>query len=157
LYGAFTAFVLWSHHFHTERKKASDFPRDLLIFFDHSLHGEIDRRAFPDGARKFAGIGMSATAIFGTPQNYAWAQQVPKDDKRIKAEYRACPAKGGKQPVVVIHENRGHNLYIEDLARRLATANFLALAPDGLTSVGGYPGDDKKGAALDTVVPAGRP
>jgi len=94
--------------------------------------------------------------------NYAWAQQVPKDDKRIKAEYVtvqspqgngsikgyfAQPASAGKHPVVlVIHENRGLNPYVEDVARRFATNNFMALAPDGLTSVGGYPGDDEQGA-----------
>jgi carboxymethylenebutenolidase len=148
-----------------ERKKASDFPQELLNLFDHYVHGEIDRRSFLDGAKKFAGIGMSAAAIFEALRpNYAWAQQVPKDDKRIKAEYVtvdspqgngnikgyfARPAKGGKQPaVLVIHENRGLNPYIEDVARRLATANFLAFAPDGLTSVGGHPGDDEKGATL---------
>ena len=154
-----------SHHSHMERRKASDFPQELLNLFDHYVHGEIDRRAFLDGAKNFAGIGMSATAIFEALRpNYAWAQQVPKDDKRIKAEYVtvdspqgngsikgyfARPAGGGKQPgVLVIHENRGLNPYIEDVARRLATANFLAFAPDGLTSVGGYPGDDEKGATL---------
>ena len=95
--------------------------------------------------------------------NYAWAQQVPKDDKRIKTSYEtvqspegngsikgyfARPASGGKLPaVLVIHENRGLNPYIEDVARRFAIANFIAYAPDGLTSVGGYPGDDEKGAA----------
>ncbi|HYB40223.1 MAG TPA: dienelactone hydrolase family protein, partial [Candidatus Methylomirabilis sp.] len=109
--------------------------------------------------------GLTAAAILESlAPNYAWAQQVPKDDARIKAErvtvpspegngsiraYFVRPASaGGKLPgVVVIHENRGLNPYIEDVARRLAVANFLALAPDGLTSVGGYPGDDEKGAA----------
>ena len=97
--------------------------------------------------------------------NYAWAQQVPKDDKRIRTEYATVPSpqgngsiKGylvrpananGKFPaVLVIHENRGLNPYIEDVARRLGTANFMAFAPDGLTSVGGFPGDDEKGAEL---------
>ena len=148
-----------------ERKKASDFPQELLNLFDHYVHGEIDRRAFLDGAKKFAGVG-SATAIWESLRpNYAWAQQVPKDDSRIKAEYVTVaspqgngkikgyfvrPANGtGKLPgVLVIHENRGLNPYIEDVARRLGTANFLAFAPDGLTTVGGYPGDEEKGAAL---------
>jgi carboxymethylenebutenolidase len=146
-----------------ERMKASDFPQELLNLFDHYVHGEIDRRAFMDGAKKFGGIGMSATAIWEALRpNYAFAQQVKKDDTRIKAEYVTVdspqgngkikgyfvqPAKvSGKIPaVLVIHENRGLNPYIEDVARRLGTANFLAFAPDGLTSAGGYPqGDDAK-------------
>jgi carboxymethylenebutenolidase len=153
-----------------ERRKASDFPQDLLNLFDHYVHGEIDRRSFLDGAKKFAGIGMSATAIFEALRpNYAWAEQVPKDDSRIKVEYVTVPSpkgngsiKGefvkpakaaGKLPaVLVIHENRGLNPYIEDVARRLGTANFLAFAPDGLTSVGGYPGDDEKGAQVFNTV-----
>jgi carboxymethylenebutenolidase len=149
-----------------DRKKASDFPQELLNLFDHYVHGEIDRRSFLDGAKKFASAGMSATAIWESLRpNYAWAQQVPKDDTRIKSEYITIdspqgngkikgyfvrPANGtGKLPgVLVIHENRGLNPYIEDVARRLGTANFLAFAPDGLTTVGGYPGDEEKGAAL---------
>jgi len=109
---------------------------------------------------------VSATAIWESLRpNYAWAQQVPKDDGRIKAEYvtvdspqgngkikgyfvRPANATGKVPGVLVIHENRGLNPYIEDVARRLGTANFLAFAPDGLTTVGGYPGDEEKGAAL---------
>ncbi len=149
-----------------ERKKASDFPQELLNLFDHYVHGEIDRRSFLDGAKKFASAGVSATAIWESLRpNYAWAQQVPKDDSRIKTEYITVdspqgngkikgyfvrPANStGKLPgVLVIHENRGLNPYIEDVARRLGAANFLAFAPDGLTTVGGYPGDEEKGAAL---------
>jgi carboxymethylenebutenolidase len=149
-----------------ERKKASDFPQELLNLFDHYVHGEIDRRSFLDGAKKFAGAGVSATAIWESLRpNYAWAQQVPKDDSRIKAEYatvnsprgngtikgyfvRPANAAGKLPGVLVIHENRGLNPYIEDVARRLATANFIAFAPDGLTTVGGYPGDEEKAAAL---------
>jgi carboxymethylenebutenolidase len=149
-----------------ERKTASDFPQELLNLFDHYVHGEIDRRAFLDGAKKFAGAGMSATAIWESLRpNYAWAQQVPKDDARIKAEYvtidspqgngkikgyfvRPANATGKLPGVLVIHENRGLNPYIEDVARRLGTANFIAFAPDGLTTVGGYPGDEEKAAAL---------
>jgi carboxymethylenebutenolidase len=149
-----------------ERKHASDFPQELLDLFDKYVHGELDRRGFLDGAKKFATGGLTAIAIWESLRpNYAWAQQVPKDDGRIKAEYAtvqspqgngsirgylARPANAaGKLPgVLVIHENRGLNPYIEDVARRLAVANFIAFAPDGLTSVGGYPGDDEKGAAL---------
>jgi carboxymethylenebutenolidase len=147
-----------------ERKKASDFPQELLDLFHEYQHGEISRRAFLDRASKFAVGGLTTAAIFESLKpNYAWAQQVPKDDSRIKAEYVtiqspqgngsikgyfAQPASmSGKLPaVLVIHENRGLNPYVEDVARRFATNNFIALAPDGLTSVGGYPGDDEQGA-----------
>jgi carboxymethylenebutenolidase len=149
-----------------ERKRASDYPQELLNLFDHYVHGEIGRRRFLDGAAKYAVGGLTAMGIWESLRpNYALAQQVPKDDKRIKAErvtvnspqgngsirgYYVRPANvSGKLPgVLVIHENRGLNPYIEDVARRLAMANFLALAPDGLSSVGGYPGDDEKGAEL---------
>src|SRR5947209_4859394 len=149
-----------------ERKKASDYPQELLDLFDQYVHGGIGRREFLDGAKKFATGGLTATAIWESLRpNYAWAQQVAKDDSRIKTErvtvdspqgngsirgYLIRPAKaGGKLPgVLVVHENRGLNPYIEDVARRLGTENFLALAPDGLTSVGGYPGDDEKGAKI---------
>lgn len=149
-----------------ERKRASDFPQELLNLFDRYVHGEIGRRDFLDGAKKFAIGGLTATAIWESLRpNYAWAEQVSKDDSRIKAEYTTVPSpqgngsiKGylvrpakasGKVPgVLVVHENRGLNPYIEDVARRLGVANFMAFAPDGLTSVGGYPGDDEKGAQL---------
>ena len=148
-----------------ERKKASDFPQELLNLFDGYVHGAISRRKFFDGAQKFAVGGVTAAALFGMLKpNYAWAIQVPPDDKRIKAEsttvpspqgnasikgYLVRPANATKLPVVlVIHENRGLNPYIEDVARRLAVADFIAFAPDGLTSLGGYPGDDEKGLAL---------
>jgi carboxymethylenebutenolidase len=149
-----------------ERKQASEYPQELLNLFDLYVHGEIDRRAFLNGAKKYATGGLTAVGIWESLRpNYAWAEQIPKDDKRIKAEYVSVPSpqghgtiKGyfvrpanasGKLPaVIVIHENRGLNPYIEDVARRLAAANFMAYAPDGLTSVGGYPGDDEKGAAL---------
>jgi carboxymethylenebutenolidase len=146
-----------------ERKVASDYPQELLDLFHEYQHGDISRRTFLDRAGKFAVGGLTVAAIFeGLRPNYAWAQQVPPDDKRIKVGYEtvpspegngsikgylARPSKGGKHPVVlVIHENRGLNPYIEDVARRLALVNFTAFAPDGLTSVGGYPGNDEKGA-----------
>ncbi|PYR96837.1 MAG: dienelactone hydrolase [Acidobacteria bacterium] len=149
-----------------ERKKASEFPQELLNLFDKYVHGDIGRREFLDGSKKFAVGGLTAAAIFESLRpNYAWAEQVPKDDKRIKAEYanyqspqgngtmkgylaRPSNARGKLPGIVVVHENRGLNPYIEDVARRLAVANFLAFAPDALTPLGGYPGDDEKGGEL---------
>jgi len=151
-----------------ERKKASDFPQELLDEFHLYVHGDIDRRTFLDRAGKYAVGGLTAAAILDMLKpNYAWAEQVPKDDKRIKAEYATVPSPQGngsikgylvrpanasataKVPaVLVVHENRGLNPYVEDVARRLGTSNFMAFAPDGLTSVGGYPGDDEKGGEL---------
>src|SRR5262245_31198659 len=148
-----------------ERKKASDFPQELLDLFHEYQHGDITRRDFFDRAGKFAVGGVTVAALFESLRpNYAWAQQVPKDDRRITVGYETVPSpagngsiKGyfarpasisGKLPaVIVVHENRGLNPYVEDVARRFAVANFIAFAPDGLTSVGGYPGDDEKGAA----------
>jgi len=149
-----------------ERMKAQDFPQELLNLFDRYVHGDIGRREFLDGAKKFAVGGLTATAIWESLRpNYAWAQQVAKDDSRIKSEYatvtspqgngsirgylvRPANASGKLPGVLVVHENRGLNPYIEDVARRLATANFMAFAPDGLSSVGGCAGDDEKGAKL---------
>lgn len=148
-----------------ERKKASDYPQEVLDLFHEYQHGDLSRRNFIDRLGKYAVGGVTALAIFESLKpNYAWAQQVPKEDSRIKASYETVqspegngsirgyfvrPANGSKFPgVIVIHENRGLNPYIEDVARRFAVANFIAYAPDGLTSVGGYPGDDEKGAAL---------
>jgi carboxymethylenebutenolidase len=148
-----------------ERKRASDFPQGLLDLFDGYVHGGINRRQFLARARKYAVGGVSAAALFRMLKpNYAWAIQVPPDDKRIKAEsatvaspqgngeikgYLVRPAGSAKLPIVlVIHENRGLNPYIEDVARRLAVADFIAFAPDSLTSLGGYPGNDEKGSEL---------
>jgi carboxymethylenebutenolidase len=153
-----------------ERKQASEYPQELLDLFHEYQHGEITRRDFFDGAAKFAVGGLTVTVIWESLRpNYAWAQQVPKDDPRIATGYETVPSpdgngsiKGyfarparaaGKLPaVLVIHENRGLNPYIEDVARRLAVLDFVAYAPDGLTSVGGYPGDDEKGAAAFRTV-----
>jgi carboxymethylenebutenolidase len=152
-----------------ERKKASDYPQELLDLFHEYQHGDINRRTFLERAGKFATGSLTVAAIFESLRpNYAWAQQVPPDDKRIKVGYEsvqspagngsikgylARPAQGGKLPVVlVIHENRGLNPYIEDVARRLALANFIAFAPDGLTSVGGYPGSEEKAVAAFRTV-----
>jgi len=156
-----------------DRKKASEFPQELLNLFDRYVHGDVDRRTFLEGAKKFATGGVTVAALFEALRpNYAWATQVDKDDSRIKAGYETVPspqgngsikgylvrpAKGGKAPgVVVVHENRGLNPYIEDVARRLGTEGFVAFAPDGLTSVGGYPGDDEKGAQLFGQVDRGK-
>src|SRR3984957_9470984 len=153
-----------------ERKKATDFPQELLDHFDKYVHGDISRREFLDRANKYALGGLTAMAIWESLRpNYAFAQQVSKDDPRVQTEYVtvsspegngtirgyfARPANAGEKlpGVLVIHENRGLNPYIEDVARRLASANFLAFAPDGLTSVGGYPGDEEKAAALFKTV-----
>jgi carboxymethylenebutenolidase len=152
-----------------ERKKASDFDPDLLRLFHRYVHGGINRREFLDGAARFAVGSLTVSAIWDMLKpNYALAQQVPKDDKRIRAEYTtysspkgnasngmmrgllARPASGDKFPVVlVIHENRGLNPYIEDVVRRLAVAGFMALGPDALWPLGGYPSVDKYGADAD--------
>ena len=146
-----------------ERKQASDFPQELLDIFHEYQHGEINRRDFMDRIQKFAVGGVTTAALYESLKpNYAWAQQVPKEDARIKTSYEtvpspqgngsirgyfARPTAGGKQPgVLVIHENRGLNPYVEDVARRFAVANYIAFAPDGLTSVGGFPGNDEQGA-----------
>jgi carboxymethylenebutenolidase len=148
-----------------DRKTANDYPQELLDLFHEYQHGDIDRRAFLNRAARFAVGGLTVAGIFASlAPNYAWAQQVPKDDKTLKLGYEtvdspagngsikgylARPLKGKKfASILVIHENRGLNPYIEDVARRFAKAGFLAFAPDGLTSVGGYPGDDEKGGEL---------
>ena len=149
-----------------ERKKASDFPSEALKLFDGYIHGRLSRRDFLDGAARYAVGGFTAAAMLETLRpNYAWAQQVAKDDPRIKTEYLSYPSPQGsgtmhgyyvrptnatgKLPgVVVMHENRGLNPYIEDVARRLAVENFLAFAPDALAPLGGYQGDDEKTAQL---------
>jgi len=156
-----------------DRKKASDFPQELLNLFDGYVHGAISRRQFLDRAQKFAVGGVTAAALYGMLKpNYAWAIQVQPDDKRIKAEtatvpspqgngsikgYLVRPANDAKLPVVlVIHENRGLNPYIEDVARRLAVANFIAFAPDALTTLGGYPGDEDKAREMFAKLDRGK-
>ncbi len=153
-----------------ERKNAREYPQELLDLFDRFVHGDIDRRGFLDRATRFAVGGVTAQAILESlSPNFAWARQVDAQDPRITTETVTVPSpqgngsiKGhfarprtsnGKLPVIlVIHENRGLNPYIEDVARRLAVANFIAYAPDGLTSVGGYPGDEDKARALFPTV-----
>ena len=149
-----------------ERKHASDFPPEVLKLFDGYVHGWLSRRDFLDRAGKYAVGGFTAAAMLESLRpNYAFAQQVAKDDARIKTEYLTYPSPQGsgnmrgyfarpanptgKLPgVVVIHENRGLNPYIEDVTRRLAVANVVAFAPDALTPLGGYPGDEEKAVQL---------
>lgn len=150
-----------------KRLRASDFPQEVLSLFDRYVHGLIDRRAFLDGAARFAVGGLTAAGMLEALRpRYAWAQQVAPDDARIQAEYveypspkgsgtmrgyLARPAGGGKKPaVLVIHENRGLNPYIEDVVRRMAAADFLAFGPDALTPLGGYPGNDDEGRQMQS-------
>ncbi len=142
-------------------------PPEAIEAYNLYIHGEIDRRSFFDrlGKVTVAGMGVTAMAEALMP-NYAAAQQVSPTDARLKTSYETVqspngngsikgylvrPANAGtnKLPgILVIHENRGLNPHIEDVARRFALANFMAFAPDGLTSLGGYPGDDAKGGEL---------
>jgi carboxymethylenebutenolidase len=148
-----------------ERKRASDFPQAVLDLFDGYQHGFITRREFLDRAAKFAAGGVGAAALLESLRpNYAWAEEVRKDDSRIHAEYVKVPSPQGNGEVrgylvrpaketkrgcvVVYHENRGLNPYIEDVARRVAVAGYDAFAPDALTPVGGYPGDEEKAVKL---------
>jgi carboxymethylenebutenolidase len=152
------------------RLTAKDFAPELLELYDYYVHGQINRREFLDRAALFALGGLTASALLAAlSPNYALAEQVAFNDPDILAEYITYPSpKGhgqvrgylvrpakvtGKVPaVVVVHENRGLNPYIEDVARRVAKAGYIALAPDGLTSVGGYPGNDDKGRELQLTV-----
>jgi carboxymethylenebutenolidase len=148
------------------RLTAADFDQELLILFDAYVHGDLDRRGFLDRAGKFAVGGMTAAGLLAAlSPNFAAAQIVPKDDTRLTTEmvnvaspsgygnlkaYVAKPAGAtGKLPsVLVIHENRGLNPHIEDITRRIALDGYLALAPDALSPLGGYPGDEDKARAL---------
>src|SRR5690242_18423515 len=149
-----------------KRKTAHDFDQDLLILFDAYVHGIIDRRSFLDQAKKFAVGGVTAAMLLDQlSPKFAEAQQVPRDDARLAPEYvefdspngygkargyLATPAKAEKKlpAILVIHENRGLNPHIEDVARRFALENFVAFAPDALFPLGGYPGDEDKAHEL---------
>jgi carboxymethylenebutenolidase len=151
-------------------------PAEAVDLYTSFIHGEISRRDFLNGVERFAVAGLTASAIVeALMPNYALGQQVRKDDERIKASYETIPSPNGngyvrgylvrpfsadsrsetltKLPgILVIHENRGLNPHTEDVARRFALQNFMALAPDLLTSAGGYPGDDYKGGQLFTKI-----
>ncbi|SFR19935.1 YghX family hydrolase [Poseidonocella sedimentorum] len=152
------------------RLTAADFDQDLLDLYDYYAHGKITKRQFLDRAAKFAVGGLTSAALLELLQpNYAFAHQVEFTDPDIVPEYITYPSPNGHGTVrgylvtptaatvpvgavIVVHENRGLNPYIEDVARRVAKAGFIALAPDGLTSVGGYPGNDEKGRELQRTV-----
>jgi carboxymethylenebutenolidase len=152
--------------------KTSKVPSGAIELYNLFIHGEISRRDFIDGLPRFAVGGLTVAALLqALMPNYAQGQQVSKTDDRIKATYETVPSPQGngsikgyfvrpvsadtrsatpsKLPgIIVVHENRGLNPHIEDIARRFALANFMAFAPDGLTSVGGFPGDDYHGGQM---------
>lgn len=150
------------------RKKASDFDPRLLELYDGYVHGKMTKRDFLSNATKYVAAGVTATAVLQSLQpNYALAQQVAPDDPEIETrvvEYdspqghgtmrglmaKPAGAEGPLPAALVIHENRGLNPYIEDVVRRLAKAGYLAFGPDGLTPLGGYPGDDDAGRELQS-------
>lgn len=152
------------------RMTAKDFPQELLDYYDYYAHGKINKREFLNLAARYAVGGVTALALFNMLKpNYALAEQVKFTDPDILPEYITYPSPEGhgqvrgylvkpakatgKVPaVVVVHENRGLNPYIEDVARRVAKAGYIALAPDGLSSVGGYPGNDEEGKVLQQKV-----
>lgn len=152
------------------RLTAKDFPQELLDYYDYYAHGKISKREFLNLAAKYAVGGVTALALFNMLKpDYALAEQVKFTDPDILPEYIRYPSPNGhgtvrgylvkpakvtgKVPaVVVVHENRGLNPYIEDVARRVAKAGYIALAPDGLSSAGGYPGNDEEGKALQQKV-----
>jgi carboxymethylenebutenolidase len=152
--------------FAMERKTTADYDPDLLVLFNAYVHGDIDRRGFLDKARKFAVGGVTAAMLLDQlSPNFAEAQVVSPDDKRLRTErvsypspegsaktsgYLVRPASAeGKLPgILVVHENRGLNPHIEDIARRLALDNFLAFAPDALAPLGGYPGSEDEARGL---------
>ena len=153
-----------------ERLTAKDFDQELLDLYDFYAHGIITKREFLDRSAKFVVGGVTAVMLFDMLKpDYALAEQVSFNDPEIKATYETYASPNGhgevrgylvkpsnapeKLPaVLVVHENRGLNPYIKDVARRVAKAGFMALAPDGLTSVGGYPGNDDDGRTLQRTV-----
>ncbi|HEY9447462.1 MAG TPA: dienelactone hydrolase family protein [Burkholderiales bacterium] len=156
------------------RKTAGDFPPEVLKLFDGYVHGMLSRRDFLDRAAKFAVGGFTAAAMLESlSPNFALARQIATDDARISTGYFTYPspqgsgtlrgyfakpaqAQGRLPGVIVIHENRGLNPYIEDVARRLAVENYAVFAPDALTPVGGYPGDEDRARELFAQQDAGK-
>lgn len=150
----------------SDRKRASDFDQRILEIFDGYVHGRVSKREFITQAGRYAAAGVTGAMIFEQLQpNYAWAQQVAPDDPEIVTEVieydspeghgtiralmaRPADAEGPLPAVLVVHENRGLNPYIEDVVRRTAKAGYLALGPDGLTPAGGYPGNDDEGREM---------
>ncbi len=161
-------------------KERRTVPVEAIEIYNQYIHGEISRRAFLRGAKKFAVAGLSASAIVAALMpDYALGQQVSRDDERITTSYETLPSPEGNgyirgylvRPysadsrsetpsqlpgIIVVHENRGLNPHTEDVARRFALANFMAFCPDVLTSVGGYPGDDYQGGQLFQQIDAGK-
>lgn len=161
-------------------KERRTVPVEAIELYNQYVHGEISRRAFLSRAKQFAVAGLTASAIIDALMpDYAMGQQIARDDERITASYVTIPSPQGygfikgylvrpfsadsrseepaKLPgIIVVHENRGLNPHTEDVARRLAMANFMAFAPDVLTSVGGYPGDDYQGGQLFNGLDAGK-
>jgi len=150
-----------------ERKTAADYPQELLNLFDQYVHGGIDRRGFLERAAKFAVGGVTAGVLLEQLSPVFAMQQVKADDARVKGEYVSYPSPNGSDKtkgylvkpanasgrlpgVIVIHENRGLNPHIEDIARRIAVDNYIAFAPDALAPLGGYPGDEDKARDLFT-------
>ena len=154
-----------------ERKTAQEFDQELLYLYDYYAHGQIDRRTFLDRAAKYAVGGLTAVALLEMlSPNYLLAAQVPKEDNRVKSEYLKYPSRDGnatngemrglfakpaaatgKLPgIIVVHENRGLNPYIEDVVRRVALAGFVAFGPDALYPLGGYPGTDQEGQQMQS-------
>jgi carboxymethylenebutenolidase len=155
-------------------------PREAVDLYTRFIHGEISRRSFLNGAKRYAAAGLTATAIVeALMPNYALGQQVRGDDERIKASWETIPSPDGNgsirgylvRPfsadtrsaaparlpgVIVVHENRGLNPHTMDVARRFALENFMAFAPDALSSVRGYPGDDYKGGQLFAKLDRGK-
>ncbi|MFV0245463.1 MAG: YghX family hydrolase [Qingshengfaniella sp.] len=156
------------------RKHARDFDQRILEIFDGYVHGKLSKRQFIAQAGRYTAAGVTGAMILDQLQpNYAWAQQVAVDDPAIETqtiEYdspegngtvrglmaRPAGATGPLPAVLVIHENRGLNPYIEDVVRRTAKAGYLALGPDGLTSLGGYPGNDDDGRAMQQQLDGAR-
>ncbi len=161
-------------------KEKRTVPVEAIELYNQYVHGEISRRTFLNRAKQFVVAGLTATALVeALMPNYAMGQQIAKDDERIRASYVTVPSPNGhgyikgylvrpysadsrsetpsKLPgIIVVHENRGLNPHTEDVARRLALANFMTFAPDVLTSVGGYPGDDYQGGQLFNGLDAGK-